>query len=241
MAQLPFNWSEIDRSTLYSMFYSLNSEIVGKDLSPSQIQKRINRHVKAHLPIKIKKCIYTPTTKGFVFLGGVYYSNLDKQGKPAIEVNFNYNPTDSKLRLTQYRFKRMAVRFADVMLHEIVHMRQFRARNFKDIPGYKSTAEYTKERKQQEYYGDRDEMGAHAFNTACELLDRFGYDITTIGQYLDSNESKKHKNSTWSCYLKTFDYNHDHTIIRRMKNLIMRQLENAYYGKPFKTTNHLTY
>ena len=241
MAQLPFNWSEIDRSTLYSMFYSLNSEIVDKDLSPSQIQKRINRHVKAHLPIKIKKCIYTPTTKGFVFLGGVYYSNLDKQGKPAIEVNFNYNPTDSKLRLTQYRFKRMAVRFADVMLHEIVHMRQFRARNFKDIPGYKSTAEYTKERKQQEYYGDRDEMGAHAFNTACELLDRFGYDITTIGQYLDSNESKKHKNSTWSCYLKTFDYNHDHTIIRRMKNLIMRQLENAYYGKPFKTTNHLTY
>jgi hypothetical protein len=223
------------------MFYSLNSEIVDKDLSPSQIQKRINRHVKAHLPIKIKKCIYTPTTKGFVFLGGVYYSNLDKQGKPAIEVNFNYNPTDSKLRLTQYRFKRMAVRFADVMLHEIVHMRQFRARNFKDIPGYKSTAEYTKERKQQEYYGDRDEMGAHAFNTACELLDRFGYDITTIGQYLDSNESKKHKNSTWSCYLKTFDYNHDHTIIRRMKNLIMRQLENAYYGKPFKTTNHLTY
>jgi len=241
MAQLPFNWSEIDRSTLYSMFYSLNSEIVGKDLSPSQIQKRINRHVKAHLPIKIKKCIYTPTTKGFVFLGGVYYSNLDKQGKPAIEVNFNYNPTDSKLRLTQYRFKRMAIRFADVVLHEIVHMRQFRARNFKDIPGYKSTAEYTKERKQQEYYGDRDEMGAHAFNTACELLDRFGYDITTIGQYLDSNESKKHKNSTWSCYLKTFDYNHDHTIIRRMKNLIMRQLENAYYGKPFKTTNHLTY
>ena len=174
MAQLPFNWSELTRDNLYSMFYSLNSEIVGKELSPSQIQKRIIRHIKAHIPIKLKKCLYAPTTKGFVFMGGVYYSDLDKKGVPAIEVNFNYNPEDKKLKLTQHRFKRMAVRFADVMLHEIIHQRQFRSRNFKNIPGYQSTAEYAKERKKQEYYGDRDEMGAHAFNCACELFDRFG-------------------------------------------------------------------
>ena len=211
------------------------------DLSPSQIQKRINKHVKKHLPIKLKKCIHAPTTKGFVFMGGVYYSNLDRKGVPAIEVNFNYNPDDKKLRLTQHRFKRMAVRFADVMLHEMVHMRQFRSRNFKDIPGYQSTALLTKDRKKQEYYGDRDEMGAHAFNTACELIDRFGYDPTTIGQYLDTNQCRKHKNSTWGDYLKAFEWNHNHPIIRRMRNLIMRNLENAANGKPFRTTNHLTY
>ena len=241
MAQLPFDWSELTRSNLYSMFYSLNSEIVGKELSPSQIQKRITRHVKTHLPIKLKKCMYSPTTKGFVFMGGVYYSNLDRKGVPAIEVNFNYNPTDSKLKLTDYRFKRMAVRFADVVLHEMVHMRQFRARDFKNIPGYQSTALLTKDRKKQEYYGDRDEMGAHAFNTACELFDRFGYDPNTIGKYLDSNQCRRHKNSTWGDYLKAFEWDHNHPIIRRMKNLIMRNLENAYEGKPFKTTNHLTY
>ena len=241
MAQLPFNWSELTRSNLYSMFYSLNGEIVGKELSPSQIQKRISKHIKSYLPIKIKKCIYAPTEKGFVFMGGVYYSHLDKKGVPAIEVNFNYNPTDRKLKLTQYRFRRMAVRFADVMCHEMIHMRQFRARNFKDIPGYQSTAEYAKDRKKQEYYGDRDEMGAHAFNTACELLDRFGYEPTTIARYLDSDECRRHKTSTWCDYLKVFNWNHNHQIIRRMRNLIMCNLENAYYGKPFKTTNHLTY
>lgn len=223
------------------MFYSLNSEIVGKELSPSQIQRRIIKHVKAHLPIKIKKCIYAPTDKGFIFMGGVYYSNLDRKGVPSIEVNFNYNPTDKKLKLTNYRFKRMAVRFADVMCHEIIHMRQFRARNFKCIPGYQSTAEYAKDRKKQEYYGDRDEMGAHAFNTACELIDRFGYDPTTIAHYLDSNECRRHKASTWGDYLKAFDWNHNHPIIRRMRNLIMRSLENAYEGTPFRTNNHLTY
>jgi len=241
MAQLPFDWSELTRYDLYSMFYSLNSILVGKELSPSQIQKRINKHIKAYIPLKLKKCLYAPTSKGFVFLGGVYYSDLDHKGKPAIEVNFNYNPTDRKLKLTQYRFKRMAIRFADVVLHEIVHQRQFRARNFKNIPGYESTAYYANDRKKQEYYGDKDEMGAHAFNTACELLDRFGYDPTAIARYLDSDQCRRHKNSTWNEYLKVFEWNHNHPIIRRMRNLIMRNLENAYYGKPFKTTTHLTY
>jgi hypothetical protein len=214
---------------------------VGKELSPSQIQKRISKHIKAHLPIKLRKCIYAPTTRGYIFLGGVYYSDLDKKSKPAIEVNFNFNPADTRLKITQYRFKRMALRFADVVLHELIHQRQFRSRNFKDIPGYQSRAELSKERKEQEYYGDTDEMGAFAFNTACELIDRFGYDPNTIGKYIDSNDCKRHKHSWWFYYLKTFDFNHNHPIIRRMKNLIMRQLENAYHGKPFKTTNHLTY
>ena len=75
MVQLPFDWSELTRSNLYSMFYSLNSEIVGKELSPRQIQKRIIRHIKAHIPIKLKKCVYAPTTKGFIFMDGVYYSD----------------------------------------------------------------------------------------------------------------------------------------------------------------------
>jgi hypothetical protein len=116
MTQLPFDWSELTRSNLYSMFYSLNSEIVGKELSPSQIQKRIIRHVKAHIPLKLKKCIYAPTTPGFVFMGGVYYSDLDRKKLPAIEVNFNYNPADKKLKLTQHRFKRILHSLRPVLL-----------------------------------------------------------------------------------------------------------------------------
>ena len=241
MAQLPFDWSKLDRSTLYSMFYSLNSEIVGKELSPNQLHKRISKHVKAHLPIKIRKCVYAPTEKGFVFMGGVYYSHLDKKGVPAIEVNFNYNPTDRKLKLTQYRFRRMAVRFADVMCHEMIHMRQFRARNFKDIPGYQSTAEYAKDRKKQEYYGDRDEMGAHAFNMACDMIDMFGWDPKSIANYLDKKQPNRKRKTMWQRFLAAFDNNHNHPKVRQMKLKILRQLEYAYIGKPFHTNNHLTY
>jgi hypothetical protein len=235
------NWFDLDRSSLYTYFYSLNKKIVGKHLTPDQIHRLISKHVKQVLPIKVIKKVEDQKTTGYVYMGGVYHSLLDKKGSPAIELNLNYHPTDLTLKLTNYRWQRMSRRFADIIMHEMIHMRQFRTRNFKPIPVYQSNAESVKTRTSQEYLGDRDEMGAFAFNSACEMIDRFGYDPHTIKRYMDTNNATRHSNSWWCDYLKAFEFNHNHKIIRRMKKKIMRQLENAYYGKPFKTADFLTY
>lgn len=235
------NWSALDRESLYSYFYSLNARVVGKKLTHDQLHRLITNHVKRLLPIRIKKYIDAKIQQRLVYTGGVYYSEHDQKDRPAIEVNFSYHPWDEHIKMTEYRWRKMSIRFADVVLHEMIHMRQFRARNFKDIPGYQSTAEFAKDRKQQEYLGDRDEMGAFAFNIACEMIDRFGYDPTTISRYMDTNQARRHSNTWWFNYLKAFEFNHEHKIIRRMKRKIMTQLENAYIGKPFKTTDWLTY
>lgn len=236
-----FNWAELDRGSLYSYFYSLNKSIVGKSLTPKKIQKLISYHVKAWLPIKVVSHTNSDNKRGYIYMGGMYHSDYDNKYKTAIELNLHYHISDTTLKITDYRWKRMSLRFADIILHEMIHMRQFRARNFKSIPGYHSTAEITAIAREQEYYGDRDEMGAFAFNIACEMIDRFGYDPTTIKRYMDSDGAKRHKNSWWYNYMKFFGGDHNHKILRRMKLKIMRNLENAYLGKPFKTTNHLTY
>jgi hypothetical protein len=214
---------------------------VGKKLSPYKIQKLISTHVKQILPIKVVKHIQPENKQGYIYMGGMYDSHRDKNSKTAIELNLHYHPADVTLEISHYRWKRMSRRFADIMLHEMIHMRQFRSRNFKNIPGYQSTAEFANDRKQQEYFGDRDEMGSFAFNIACEMLDRFGYNPAVIKKYMDSNNASRHKQSWWYDYLLAFDWDHDHKIIRRMKQKVLRQLDNAYIGKPFKTSNHLTY
>jgi hypothetical protein len=84
-------------------------------------------------------------------------------------------------------------------------------------------------------------MGAFAFNIACEMIDRFGYEPAVIKRYMDTNGAKRHKNSWWYSYLQGFEFDHQHKIIVRMKKKILHQLENAYNGKPFKTTDWLTY
>ena len=237
-----FNWSLLDRNNLYSMLYGAGQDIVGRRIPLNLLHRRLSSHIKSKLPVSIKKQQYDVTQdRGFPYMGGTYDSVLDKKGKKRfIEVVLSYHPHDTEVRITEYRWKRICSLFADTILHEMIHMRQYRSRNFKDIPGYESTAELRKQRADQEYYGHRDEMGAHSFNIACELLDKFGNDPVAIRNYMDTIP-RRVKKSTFARFLKTFDYDHDHVKVRQMKQKVLKQLEYAASGRPFKTATHLTY
>ena len=242
MARQAFNWSLLNRDTLYSMLYSLKPEIVDRRLPISEITGIVSKHIKAHLPIKIRSHRHRPVKKGEVWIGGAYYSDDDKHGKKRfIEIELAFPTTADTMKTSLYRWERMCTLFADTILHEIIHIRQYRARNFKDIPGYESTAYYAKDRAWQEYYGHRDEMGAHSFNLAQDMLDKFGFDPKAIKDYLDSTIPKRVRPNGWGRFMKSFEYNHDHPKVIQMKHKIMTQLENAWNGKPFKTPNYLTY
>lgn len=243
MARKPFNWSLLDKYNLYCMLYAVGKDVVGKKMPVKDLQKILSAHIKSHLPVKVVRRQNDHTQKaGLIYMGGAYYSDFDKQGYTrCIEVVLSYHPLDTVVKLTEYRWTRLCQLFADTILHEIVHMRQYRSRNFKAIPGYESTAYYHKQRVDQEYYGDKDEMGAFSFNIACDMLDRFGYDKRTIQKYIDSMQAKRHKRTNWHRYLSAFDWNHNHKIVRQMKKKVMHNLDYAFIGKPFKTNDYLTY
>lgn len=242
MARRAFNWSELDRNMLYSMLYELKSKIVDKRLPIAEIISIVSKHVKSHLPIKVTSSRFKPVKSGEVWIGGAYHSYLDNLGnKRFIEVELVFPTAADTMKTSLYRWERMCRLFADTVLHEIIHTRQYRARNFKDIPGYESTAYYAKDRKEQEYYGHRDEMGAHSFNLAQELIDKFDFETSDIKEYLDSPVPKRVRPNSWGRFMKAFEYDHSHPKVVQMKRKIMTQLENANLGKPFKTANHLTY
>ena len=161
--------------------------------------------------------------------------------KRFIEIQLACPPDALTMKTSEYRWSRICTVFADTVLHEIIHTRQYRARNFKDIPGYESTAYYARDRREQEYYGHRDEMGAHSFNLAQDMIDKFGFDTKCIKEYLDSPVPKRVRPNGWGRFMKAFEYDHAHPKVCQMKHKIMKQLEYAEVGKPFKTSTHLTY
>jgi hypothetical protein len=238
-----FNWSFLDRSNLYSMLYSLGKEVVGKKIEIKELQKLLSTHIKSHLPVKVvRKQNDSKQRRGLVYMGGTYYADYDAGGNARfIEVVLSYHPLDEKVKITEYRWSRLCQLFSDTILHEVIHMRQYRSRNFKTIPGYESTAHYHKQRMDQEYYGHRDEMGAFSFNIACDMLERFDKDTRAIQDYLDSKLPNRKQLSTWHQFLKAFEGNHNHQKVRQMKRKILKQLEYADIGRPFHTNNYLTY
>lgn len=242
MEREPFNWSLLTRNALYSMLNAIQSKIVDKNLTVEQLHGLMARHVKKHLPIKVRLDRDPTNSKGYVYVGGTYYSEIDSSNKPRyIEIIFSYNADQRRFRLSRHRWQRLCMLFADTMLHELIHTRQYRSRKFKWLPGYESTAYYAKVRKAQNYYGDTDEIGAFAYNIACDLYDKFGDDFDAAAKYLDSNQYRRHKRTSFFKYMETFDHNHEHPIIKRVKRKALSNLPKAQLGKPFLTSNYLTY
>lgn len=228
-----FDWSTLDRKTLSQNILGLKPYIIDKNLSVSEIHKFLSKTIKSNYPVIVSKNYSSEVEQGLIYIGGVYYSDKDQEKQKCIEIQLVYNNPKDKITIDSKRLKRMGVCFADTFLHEIIHMRQFRRRKFKYLPDYASNAEKREQRQEQSYLGSSDEIDAYGFNIACEMNEKFKGDVGNIVRYLDS-KTRKRRHSCWVMYLKAFDYDHNHKIIKRLKKKIIRYLPNAAFGKPYK-------
>lgn len=235
-----FKWSGLDKYSIIQMLKPCREQLVDQKLTVAKVQRIFSTHLKAHLPIKVTRDYDFNTEPGLVYIGGFYHVTNDKYKQQCIEVLLSYHPFDSHITITGKRFRAMCNTIADVILHEIIHMRQARARNFKSIPGFSSYAESNKQRKQQNYLGDPDEIDAYGFNIACALYERLG-SYRSVAKHLniDMNDKRRRKDS-WYTYLQAFDHNHSHPVIKKLKKRIMYYVPYAELGKPYKTTNWLS-
>lgn len=240
--KLMFDWSTLDRNYISNVIWDSNLEILGTHLTVSKIHSILSKKIKSNFPVNVRKYFDPKVDPGLIYIGGMYYSDLDKQKKKCIEIQLVYNNPKDEIFLNKSRLKRLGTCFADTVLHEIIHMRQFRRRNFKYLPDYASNAEKTEQRSEQAYLGCSDEIDAYAFNIACDLHDKFDNDIKKIVKYLtEDQKNKKRKFNCWRMYLKAFDHNHNHTIIRRLKKKVIRYLPHAAIGKPYKNKDWINW
>jgi hypothetical protein len=237
-----FDWSSLDRDGLAAYLWLLAPEIVNKRTPIDQFHKLISKHLKNYLPLRVAKQFDPIKTTNAILIGGCYYSDKDKNHQRSIELLIVYNPIDDSLKINKRRFLRICYGIADTILHEIIHMRQFRRREFKYLPEYDSTANRTEQRLEQVYLGCSDEIDAYGFNIACELSNTFGGNQAQIIKYLDTNQRGiRRQFNSWKMYLKAFNHDHDHVIIKRLKKKILRYLPYAEIGKPYRNKDWISH
>jgi hypothetical protein len=236
-----FDWSMLDRQGLSQFLAEISPKLVGQELTNAKFHSIISKHIRSRLPVKVVKRSDVKVDFGHVYTGGLYYSDEDKARRQCIEIVFVYNPIIGSVYITPQRFRRMCALFADTVLHELMHMRQYRSRKFKELPDYASSAEKTEQRQEQEYLGNPDEIDAYGFNIACELMDKFNGNGQQVIDYLcEDQKGLRRKHNSWRMYLKAFNHDHDHPIIKRMKKKVMRYLPYAELGKPYRSKDWIT-
>lgn len=236
-----FNWFQLDRNNLYNILYELKDKVVNQQLTPGQVHTKFVNQIKQYLPIKISKKFDTKVDPGKVWIGGFYYSDLDESFKNCIEIEFNYYSKTRHIKLSRAMFSRTCLSFADTVLHEIIHMRQHRRRNYKTTPNFPSTASRTKKREEQAYLGCRDEIDAYAFNSACELHSMFDGRKTKIINYINQNHKGRYSKNCFQMYMRAFEYDHSHPIIKHLKKKIFSYLPQAEVGKPYRNSEWINH
>lgn len=235
-----YDWSILDREGLAEYFWQVYPELTEKEIHISKVHSILSKHIKKYIPIKVTKKIDPDVEFDWIYVGGTYYADLDKEKQRSIEIIFAYNKFQNKIKLSKRRFRRTCYLIADTLLHEIMHMRQYRRRKFKDLPDYASTAEKSEQRQEQRYLGNSDEIDAYSFNIACELMNKFNNNRRKVWNYLNENQKGlRRRHNSWRMYLKAFDFNHEHPIIKRAKRKVVRYLPQAEIGKPYRNKDWL--
>ena len=231
-----FDWSNLERNSIISVLMEMSSSICNKPISPTTFHDTLTRYIKKLWPV-ITVQEWDPKVKSHtVLVGGVYYSDKDEDFEKCIELTFVYNPSIKKLKIGTRKFRTICGVIADTILHEIIHMRQYRRRGFKMLPEYASSASSSKVREEQIYLGCTDEIDAYGFNIACELLEKFRGNWKESIKFLNCDlKNTRIRGGCWKMYLKAFKHDHDHEIIKRLKKKVIRYLPRAEDGKPFKS------
>ena len=236
-----FDWSSLNRYELTEYMWSLHTKVTNKEMSIEKFHRILGNHVKKYLPVKLKKWGDSDVENNCLWIGGAYYSHLDKQKQKPIELIFVYKSKQNTIKISPRNFHMSCHTITHTIMHELIHMRQYRRRKFKELPDYESTAKKMAQREEQSYLGCPDEIDAYGFNIACELLWKFNNDTSKVIEYLNEDQKGKRRNhNSWRMYLKAFNHDHEHPIIKRVKQKVVRYLPNALYGKPYRNRDWIS-
>jgi hypothetical protein len=149
--------------------------------------------------------------KGQWSIKGEYRLYDDEQGEPSIHIALVYPTRERVCYIDRHCWEDMGFHIADVVTHEYLHQYYCRRRSYRYGKGYRTTKLLRYRETMQDYLGCEDEILAHGFNVASEML---VYDRLM------------EKTKTWRLYQKHFKQ--DLKVLTQLKkatNKYLKRLE----------------
>jgi len=138
--------------------------------------------------------------KGSWTIKGEYRPYDDEQGDPSIYITLVYPAQERLCHIDRHRWDNMGFHIADVVTHEYLHQYYCRQRGYRYGRGYKTARLTRYQESMKDYLGCEDEILAHGFNVASEMV-----------VYDRLMEQTK----TWRLYQKHF--RHDRKVMLQLK------------------------
>ena len=202
------------RKELLPILEDLGEEIVDMVIPLDEILDKIGFYLVDRFRLDVMHATNSIVPLGGMNIHAEYDKDKDADGKPSIQLYLVTNPVDKTFLWDNDEFKHFTRQVADIVIHELAHMHQFRMRNFKSYHFEKDYFESDKEVAQY-YLSHYDEIDASAYNIANELNDL--KNLINIKKYFVKPTTIKAEISVslWA-YIQTFDKNIHNPAIKRL-------------------------
>jgi len=223
--------------SIASAFEKVLKPFEKKDAHPYEIVKAANK--------LSKKYSFTASFKlspeldaGDTSIIGFYDMETDREneagefavgsGDPPIEIVFVFSPKEKKISFKKDDIKFLAAAIAETLVHELIHMSQARAREWKETNTKKDYYRTVKMVHLGSYLGHDDEIEAHAFNIAGSLLDKFGTKRQAV-DFLKRPKMGVVQDHHFDMYLNTFGLGHE--VMKRLYKKVITYMDQRTSGK----------
>lgn len=174
--------------------------------------------------IDVKHAEASQVDQNDIELNGYYDGGLDEAGDIPIEIYLVTNPMQDVVLIDSAGFDLIARKIADTLSHEVIHMQQYRARDFLEV----ETIEYTEfddeEEENRWYLSSPDEINAYAYNIANELLDRHSYPQVLEKLNKVKDIAIEDSVNLWA-YVQAFSKDVNHPVLRKLIKKVYKSLD----------------
>ena len=209
------------RKDIHEICSSVKSKIVDQVFDIDSIVNAFGYFISRRFRVDVLHAIAREVEQNEVSINAYYDSEKDEEGKISIELVLVTNPSDTYIIIDKEAFYHLTNQLADSLAHELIHMRQARARDFLDVS---PDTRYTEELEECiQYLGDPDEIEAYAYNIAAELSDRPD-PMSALSN--PSTVRSKESINLWA-YVNTFSRDISNPVIRRLLKKVYKNLSNS--------------
>jgi len=148
---------------------SLATRHSGRTFTPEQFTRLIRMQFRDS-QLRFTCIRSSQLTKKDFWIGGEYRPYEDSQNEPCIYIALTFGTNCQQVTFKNYNWETISFHLADVVTHEYLHQYYCRRRGYKHGRGYRSATTLRYGDSMQDYLGCEDEILAHAFNVASEMI-----------------------------------------------------------------------
>lgn len=207
------------RKQVLEIMEELRPEIANQFLTTDELVVKYGMFIGTRFNVDVKHAETAQVEPNDIELNGYYDGGLDEFGDIPIELYLITNPMIDISLIDNNQFDLISRKIADTLSHEVIHMKQYRARDFLEVEtvGYSEyeEEEFDEEEESRLYLSSPDEINAYAYNIANELLDRHEYPQVLEKLNKVTDIQIEDSVNLWA-YIRAFDKDTQHPVIRRL-------------------------